>query len=85
MVNNISFAGRETLLTQPAKKVADPMHEYLGDGAIIKDTSVKVKQTVSDANEALNNAIKAKYAPMLEVPKTPAVQDIKVVDSSIMY
>ena len=67
MFNNVNFTGRETLLTAPIKKIAQPVEEFVADGAILKDTAEKVTNTVekiaTEEAAKLNEAYRAAHAP----------------------
>lgn len=73
MINGISFAGRETMLTQPAEKVVSKIHEYVGvskiyDAAesVVKEAAKKVETTpVID----YSNRAAASYALSHGTPK----------------
>ena len=42
MINNVSFAGRETMLTKGVKEVASKAHEYVGTGKMYSPEEINV-------------------------------------------
>lgn len=65
MIQKVSFMGREEYLGQSVKK-AVTSHQYTPrDGVIKHELTQKVAEPVQKfTNEAIDNAIKAKYAPI---------------------
>ena len=70
MINNISFTGRETMLTKNADKVAKTLEErvgYFNPAAPIIDKAEKFVSTVSKPKEIVNPGVESyvtSHAPM---------------------
>ena len=45
MISNVSFNGRETMLTGPAKKAADHASDFVGIGKIFSKSEIQEAQT----------------------------------------
>ncbi len=73
MINSTTFTGRETMLTQPAKKVVSKAHEYVAASKIYSTAENAVKEAAKDitktANPICSNQAAASYALSHGTPK----------------
>lgn len=73
MINGISFAGRETMLTQPAEKVVSKIHEYVGASKIYNAAETAVKEAAKKVEQVpvtyYSNKAAASYALSHGTPK----------------
>lgn len=73
MINGISFAGRETMLTQPAEKVVSKIHEYVSASKIYNTTETAVKEAAKKVETTpvidYSNRAAASYALSHGTPK----------------
>ena len=58
MINGISFAGRETMLTEPAEKVVSKIHEYVGVSKIYDAAESVVKEAAKKVDDVAETAVK---------------------------
>lgn len=59
MINQMSFTGRETMLTQSVEKVVSKAHEYIGASKIFDNAESLVKET---AKNIVNNRNTVEYS-----------------------
>ncbi len=73
MIYNVSFSGRETLLTKPVKEAVSKAHEYLPEGAIVGNgITEKTTQIAKDLVEKdLGKVYKKAHSP-IDAAKRPA-------------
>ncbi len=66
-IQGVSFMGKSTNLGKKIFTEAEKSHEYLGTGTYIKEKMPEVidsgKKALEEQTAALNDAIRAKYAP----------------------
>lgn len=79
MMNKVSFMGKEALLTKPVKKMAEPLQEYIADGAILKDSANKAVKTaekvIQEDFTKMNEAYKAAHG-VYTIPKVETENEL---------
>ncbi len=73
MITQMTFTGRETMLTKPAKKIVSEAHEYVGASKIYDTAESAVKEAakniVKKAPVDYSNQAAASYALSHGTPK----------------
>ena len=88
MINSVSFMGRETMLTKPAKKVANEAQGFVGISKVYtKDEIVEAQKMAKKAKLADNlmqetsaSSYTSPFAPIPNAAGKEAKSDIKHID-----
>ena len=80
MISNVSFSGRETMLTKPVEKISSKLHEYVGASKVYSEAEIaKAQELMNNAKKANTIAISEKslytspFAPI--VPKDTQISE----------